>query len=67
MYIYYKFRIYSIKSMGLVELVGHLVSRCLYRVRLGVLPNSSSTTCTLKKFSKPVIYPIMSPPVANNN
>ena len=29
MYIYYKFRIYSIKPMGLVELAGHSVSSCL--------------------------------------
>ena len=33
----------------MAKLVGHSVSRYLYRIWLGILPNSSLTTCILKK------------------
>ena len=42
----------------LAELVGHLDSRYLYWVQLGVLPNSSPATCTLKKLSGQQFTPL---------
>ena len=38
------------------QVVGHLVSKCLSQVRLGVLPSLSPGTYTLKKPHGPAIY-----------
>ena len=39
------------------QVIGHLVSKCLSQVRLGVLPSLSPGTYTLKKPHGPAIYP----------
>ena len=39
------------------HVVGHLVSKCLSQVQLGVLPSSNLDTCTLKKPLRLAIYP----------
>ena len=39
------------------QVVGHLVSKCLSQVRLGVLPSLSPGIYTLKKPHGPAIYP----------
>ena len=38
------------------HVVGHLVSKCLSQVQLGVLPSSNLDTCTLKKPLRLAIY-----------
>ena len=45
----------------MAELVGLLVSRYLYRARLGVFPSSSPATCTLKRISWASALPLYGP------
>ena len=45
----------------MAELVGLLVSRCLYWARLGVFPSSNPATCTLKRISWASALPLYGP------